>query len=72
MVTARKATTPIYQDKAGEWRWRLVVNGRIIAESGEGYKTSRGAATGFARTVALATTASVEMPPKRTLVRKPA
>lgn len=29
----------LYKDKAGEWRWRLVVdNGNIIADSGEGYK----------------------------------
>lgn len=28
----------IYQDKAGEWRWRLVAaNGRKVADSGEGY-----------------------------------
>ena len=28
----------IYPDKAGEWRWRLVAgNGRIVADSGEGY-----------------------------------
>jgi uncharacterized protein YegP (UPF0339 family) len=28
-----------YQDAKGEWRWRLVAaNGRIIADSGEGYK----------------------------------
>lgn len=28
----------VYEDEAGEWRWRLVeANGRIIAESGEGY-----------------------------------
>ena len=28
----------IYPDKKGEWRWRLVArNGRIIADSGEGY-----------------------------------
>jgi len=28
-----------YQDQKGEWRWRLVAsNGRIIADSGEGYK----------------------------------
>ena len=30
----------IYQDAAGEWLWRLVAaNGRIIADSGEGYAT---------------------------------
>lgn len=28
----------IYKDHAGEWRWHLKArNGRIIAESGEGY-----------------------------------
>ena len=29
----------VYEDSAGEWRWRLVAgNGRIIAASGEGYR----------------------------------
>ena len=28
----------VYKDKAGEWRWRLrASNGKIIADSGEGY-----------------------------------
>ena len=28
-----------YKDDAGEWRWRLRANnGRILADSGEGYK----------------------------------
>lgn len=28
----------IYEDEAGEFRWRLVAaNGRIVADSGEGY-----------------------------------
>jgi len=28
-----------YQDTKGEWRWRLkAANGRILADSGEGYK----------------------------------
>ncbi len=32
-----------YQDKAGEWRWRLKAkNGRIIADGAEGYKTKSG------------------------------
>lgn len=31
-------TFRVYKDNGGEWRWRLVAgNGRIIAESGEGY-----------------------------------
>lgn len=30
--------TQIYQDAAGEWRWRrLAENSEIIADSGEGY-----------------------------------
>jgi uncharacterized protein YegP (UPF0339 family) len=33
----------ISQDAAGEWRWRLRAdNSRIIADSGEGYKTRAG------------------------------
>lgn len=29
----------LYRDQPGEFRWRLVAsNGRIIADSGEGYK----------------------------------
>ena len=28
----------VYQDRSKEWRWRLkAINGRIIAESGEGF-----------------------------------
>ena len=30
------------KDKKGEWRWRLKAsNGRIIADSGEGYKNEQ-------------------------------
>lgn len=29
----------VYQDKTGDWRWRLVaINGRVIADSAEGYE----------------------------------
>jgi uncharacterized protein YegP (UPF0339 family) len=29
----------IYQDKTGDWRWRLCAgNGEILADSGEGYE----------------------------------
>ena len=32
-----------YQDKRGEYRWRLKSpNGNVVAESGEGYKTLAG------------------------------
>lgn len=34
----------IYKDRADEWRWRLVAgNGRIIADSGEGYSSESNA-----------------------------
>jgi len=33
-----QATFEVYEDQAGQWRWRLVHrNGNIIADSGEGY-----------------------------------
>jgi uncharacterized protein len=29
-----------YKDTAGEWRWQLIsTNGRIVADSGEGYSS---------------------------------
>jgi uncharacterized protein YegP (UPF0339 family) len=34
----------VYQDRAELWRWRLVAaNGRIVADSGEGYSRRRDA-----------------------------
>ena len=34
----------IYEDDAGEWRWRMVArNGKIVADSGEGYRRRLGA-----------------------------
>lgn len=34
----KMAVFEVYQDKRLEWRWRMVAsNGRIIADSGEGY-----------------------------------
>jgi uncharacterized protein YegP (UPF0339 family) len=28
-----------YRDDSGEWRWRMLArNGRVLADSGEGYK----------------------------------
>ena len=38
-------TARIYRDRRGEWRWRLVAhNGRIVADSAEGYTRRRNAA----------------------------
>ena len=34
----RRAKLEIYRDARSEWRWRLrASNGRIVADSGEGY-----------------------------------
>ncbi len=34
----------LYRDRALEWRWRLkAANGRIVADSGEGYSTQSNA-----------------------------
>ena len=42
------ATFELYQDEAGEWRWRLRhENGNIIADSGEGYTAKAGAVNGI-------------------------
>ena len=36
-------THQYYKDTKGEWRWRLKAsNGRIIADSAEGYKNEAG------------------------------
>jgi len=45
---ATKATFRVYEDAAGEWRWRLVHdNGNVIAEGGQGYTTKRRALSGI-------------------------
>lgn len=42
-----QATFEVYQDRADEWRWRLVHrNGNIIADSGEGYSSRQNAEKG--------------------------
>lgn len=36
---AGRAIFRVYKDATGEWRWRLLAgNGRVIADSGEGYR----------------------------------
>jgi amphi-Trp domain-containing protein len=45
---ASKAEFELYQDRANEWRWRLVHdNGNIIADSGEGYSRKSTARKGL-------------------------
>lgn len=42
------ATFELYQDATKDWRWRLRhQNGRIIAESGEGYEAKVDAKNGI-------------------------
>jgi len=39
-----------YKDKKGEWRWRVVAkNGKIVADSGEGYKRPSAAKSAWSR-----------------------
>jgi hypothetical protein len=39
---AARRVFQVYEDAAGEWRWRLVAgNDEIIADSGEGYRDKR-------------------------------
>ena len=43
------ATFEVFEDRAGQYRWRLVhTNGNIIADSGEGYATRQKAEQGIA------------------------
>jgi uncharacterized protein len=38
----------LYQDKSGEWRWRLKSgNGQVIATGGESYENKSGAENGI-------------------------
>jgi len=56
-----KATFEVYQDKAGEYRWRLEHdNGNIIADSGEGYASRQKAKEGIESVKANAPDAEVD------------
>ncbi len=35
---ATKTHLTLYRDKTGDWRWRAQRSGRIVADSGEGYR----------------------------------
>ena len=44
----RKGKVEFYKDKKGEFRWRLKApNGEMIANGGEGYKTSQSCENGY-------------------------
>lgn len=41
-MSGHQAHFEIYPDKSGDWRWRLrAANGRIVADSAEGYASKR-------------------------------
>jgi len=55
-----KATFELYEDSAGEYRWRLRHdNGNIIADSGEGYASKSGAQDAIERVQGYAPEADV-------------
>ena len=57
-----RATFEVYEDAAGQWRWRLVHdNGNVIAEGGQGYTTKRRAVDGVESVKANAAGAPVEV-----------
>lgn len=59
---ARNQTFEVYEDSAGEWRWRLVApNGNIVADSGEGYSSKQGAKRGIESVKAGAPAAEIEI-----------
>ena len=50
----------VYRDNAGEYRWRLfVLNGNVIADSGEGYSTRASAIRAARRLTVIAAEAGI-------------
>jgi uncharacterized protein YegP (UPF0339 family) len=44
----QRGTLEFYRDDEGRWRWRFIAeNHRILADSGQGYSTYRGAVKGW-------------------------
>ena|SRR5687767_10833779 len=58
---ASEATFEVYQDKSGEYRWRLKSsNGQTIASSGEGYSEKRSCMAAIESVKRVAANAKVE------------
>jgi uncharacterized protein YegP (UPF0339 family) len=54
----KRARFRVYEDKGGQWRWRLLAaNGRVVADSSEGYGTRYGASRAVEMVRSLAVTA---------------
>lgn len=57
------AAFTVYEDRAKAWRWQLKAdNGKIIADSGEGYVSEYNAVRAARRCKELAPSASVKRP----------
>ena len=54
MITNHTMTYWMYKDRVGAWRWQLIhnSNGKIIADSGEGYWNKADCRHGIAITAA--------------------
>ncbi|WP_049900792.1 amphi-Trp domain-containing protein [Natrinema sp. J7-1] len=58
--SGRTSRFEVYEDKAGQWRWRLVHwNGNIVADSGEGYSSRSNAERAARGVMRSAPTASI-------------
>lgn len=58
-------TFEVFEDRAGEWRWRLrAPNGHVIADSGEGYASKQGAERGIRSVKTNAPVARVVVEPR--------
>jgi len=61
----KTSTFEIYKDTAKEWRWRLVArNGKIVADSGEGYSSRRNVVNAINRLPGILTGAPILDAPK--------
>ncbi|SEW21540.1 amphi-Trp domain-containing protein [Natrinema salifodinae] len=59
--TGRTSRFEVYEDRAGQWRWRLVHwNGNIVADSGEGYASRSNAERAARSVMRSAPTATIE------------
>lgn len=61
VLLEEQAMFKVYTDAAGEFRWRLVAaNGRVVADSGEGYSRRRDCVAAVKRAAALASRARIK------------
>lgn len=63
----------VYQDAKGEWRWRAKAgNGRIVAESGEGYSSMSGAERAVETAAYIVNSATIKvLLPKKSKAKTP-